>query len=177
MENPEILGRIQMERFIPVEIFRKKVISFELLPFSRFSETTEIVCTTCLDYQCQASSREKAKNLAVFCKWYNSIPFLFSLTITKCQQHLTEIFHRNSRTNGESSKFGENRKRKRKTDKVVKFSLVNEKHLLIWFLFFRIMPFLLKKCSSTIKLYPGLLNFSYQYESQKWRHWFNRHNC
>ena len=68
-----------MERFIPVEIFRKKVISFELLPFPRFSETTEIVCITCLDYQCQASGREKAKNLPVFCKWYNSIPFLFSV--------------------------------------------------------------------------------------------------
>ena len=25
-----------MERFIPVEIFRKKVIRFEVLPFSRF---------------------------------------------------------------------------------------------------------------------------------------------
>ena len=169
MENPEILGIIQMERFIPVEIFRKKVISFELLPFSRFSETTEIVCTTCLDYQCHATGREKAKNLPVFCKWYNSIPFLFSLTKTKYQQHLTEIFHRNFRTNGKRSKFGENRKRKRKTDKVVKFSLVNEKHLLIWFPFFKIMPFLLKKCSSTIKLYPGLLTFYYQYEkSQKW---------
>ena len=35
MENPEISGRIQMERFIPVEIFRKKVIPFEVLPFSR----------------------------------------------------------------------------------------------------------------------------------------------
>ena len=68
-----------MERFSPVEIFRKKVISFELLRFSRFSETTEIVCTICLDYHCQASSREKAKKLPVFCKWYNSIPFLFSV--------------------------------------------------------------------------------------------------
>ena len=38
MENQEISGRIQMERFIPVEIFRKKssVIPFEVLPFSRF---------------------------------------------------------------------------------------------------------------------------------------------
>ena len=36
MENPEIPGRIQMERFIPVEIFREKVIPFEVLPFSRF---------------------------------------------------------------------------------------------------------------------------------------------
>ena len=35
MENPKIPGRIQMERFIPVEIFRKKVIPFEVLPFSR----------------------------------------------------------------------------------------------------------------------------------------------
>ena len=35
MENPEIPGRIQMARFIPVEIFRKKVVPFELLPFSR----------------------------------------------------------------------------------------------------------------------------------------------
>ena len=28
MENPEIPGRIQMEWFIPVEIFRKKSITF-----------------------------------------------------------------------------------------------------------------------------------------------------
>ena len=34
MENPEIPGRIQMERFILVEIIRKKVIPFEVLPFS-----------------------------------------------------------------------------------------------------------------------------------------------
>ena len=36
MENPEIPGRIQMERFIPVEIFGKKGIPFAILPFSRF---------------------------------------------------------------------------------------------------------------------------------------------
>ena len=35
LENPKIPGRIQIERFIPVEIFRKKVIPFEVLPFSR----------------------------------------------------------------------------------------------------------------------------------------------
>ena len=36
MENPEILGRSQMERFIPVEIFREKSNTFRgkiLLPF------------------------------------------------------------------------------------------------------------------------------------------------
>ena len=49
MENQEIPGRIQMERFIPVEIFRKKVIPFEVLPFPVFTETNEIFCTICLD--------------------------------------------------------------------------------------------------------------------------------
>ena len=36
MENPVIPGRIQMEQLIPVEIFRKKGMPFEVLPFSRF---------------------------------------------------------------------------------------------------------------------------------------------
>ena len=36
MENQEISAWIQMERLIPVEIFRKKEIPFEVLPFSRF---------------------------------------------------------------------------------------------------------------------------------------------
>ena len=35
MENLEIPGRIQMERFIPVEIFQKKSNTFEVSPFSR----------------------------------------------------------------------------------------------------------------------------------------------
>ena len=36
MENPEIRGRIQMERFIPVEIFRKKSNTFRSITFSPF---------------------------------------------------------------------------------------------------------------------------------------------
>ena len=36
IEFSVIPGRIQMERFIPVESFRKKVIPFEVFPFSRF---------------------------------------------------------------------------------------------------------------------------------------------
>ena len=36
MENPVIPGRIQMEGFISVEIFRKKVLPYEVLRFSRF---------------------------------------------------------------------------------------------------------------------------------------------
>ena len=105
MENPEISGRIQMERFIPVEIFRKKVIPFEVPKylFPVLTETTEIFCTICLDYQCQASCREKVKIFSVFCKWYNPIPFLFSVPKT-IQYHLKEIFHRNFRTNGTHSR-------------------------------------------------------------------------
>ena len=80
MENPEIPGRIQIERFIPVEIFRKKKNTFRGITFFPFlPETNKIFCTICLGYQCQASSRKKAKNLLLFCKWYNSIPFLFSV--------------------------------------------------------------------------------------------------
>ena len=37
MDNPEIQGRIKMERFIPVEIFRKKSNTFRGITFfSRF---------------------------------------------------------------------------------------------------------------------------------------------
>ena len=46
-----------MERFIPMEIFQKKVTPFEVLPFSHhFTETTEIFWTIYLVNQCQASS-------------------------------------------------------------------------------------------------------------------------
>ena len=36
MENPEILGRIQMERFILVEIFQKKSNTFQGITFFPF---------------------------------------------------------------------------------------------------------------------------------------------
>ena len=36
MENPEIPGRIQLERFIPVEIFRKKRYTFQDITFFPF---------------------------------------------------------------------------------------------------------------------------------------------
>ena len=103
MDNQEIQGRIKMERFIPVEIFLKKSNTFRGITFFPvFTVTTGIFCTICFDYQCQASSREKANNLPVFCKWYISIPFLFSVQ-KNYQYHLTEIFHRNFRTNGKRS--------------------------------------------------------------------------
>ena len=49
MENPEISERIQMERFIPVEISRKHSNTFGgIIPV--VTETTEIFCTICLNY-------------------------------------------------------------------------------------------------------------------------------
>ena len=36
MENPEIRGRIQMERFIPVEIYRKKSNTLRNITFFPF---------------------------------------------------------------------------------------------------------------------------------------------
>ena len=36
MENPEIPGRIQMQQFIPVEIFREKSNTFRGITFSLF---------------------------------------------------------------------------------------------------------------------------------------------
>ena len=58
----------------------QKVIPFAVFPFFPVvTETTKIFCTICLDYQYQASSREKAKKLFVLCEWQNSIPFLFSV--------------------------------------------------------------------------------------------------
>ena len=48
------------------------------------------------------SKREKVKIFTVFCKWYNSISFLFSVP-KKIPVPLTEIFLRNSRTNGKHS--------------------------------------------------------------------------
>ena len=69
MENPENLERIQMEQFVPVEIFRKKsnIPSRYLYLFSVLTETPEIFRIIRLDYQGQGSSREKVKNLPVFC--------------------------------------------------------------------------------------------------------------
>ena len=62
------------------------------------AKTTEIFCTICVDFQCQ--SRVKAENLPVFCKWYNSTLFLFSVRKKKYYYyHLSENFDRKFRKN------------------------------------------------------------------------------
>ena len=79
MENPENLERIQMEQFVPVEIFRKKsnIPSRYLYLFSFLTETTEIFHIIRLDYQGQGSSREKVKNLPLFCQCKVQLFFVF----------------------------------------------------------------------------------------------------
>jgi len=55
--NPVIPGRIQMERFIPVECFWKKGNTFRGIPFSRFFR---ISVPFVHNYQCQAISERTA---------------------------------------------------------------------------------------------------------------------
>ena len=104
MENQKIPGRIQMERFIPVEIFGKKVMPFEVLLFSFFywNDRNLLYHLFGLLVPGFHSCPEKAKTLPVFCQRYNSIPFLFSVP-KKYQYHLTEIFQRNFR--GKRSRY------------------------------------------------------------------------
>ena len=61
------------------KFFRKKVILFEVLPFSRFYRNDRNFLYYLSGLLVPGLCREKAKNLPVFCKWYNSIPFLFSV--------------------------------------------------------------------------------------------------
>ena len=58
----------------------KKVIPFEVLPFSGFYRNDRNFLYHLFGLPVEGfKSREREKNLPVFCKWYNSIPFLFSV--------------------------------------------------------------------------------------------------
>ena len=81
-----------MERFIPVEIVRKKVIPFEILPFSRFYRNDRNFLCYSFGSAPRSKSRESKKFTGI-CKWNNSISILF-LVPKKYQYHMTEIFHR-----------------------------------------------------------------------------------
>ena len=80
MENPEIAGRIQMELFIPGEIFLKKGNTFRDITFFPFLlKRPKFLVPFVWITSARVQVERKRKNLRVFCKWYDSIPFLFSV--------------------------------------------------------------------------------------------------
>ena len=102
MENPEIPGRIQMERLslIPVEIFRKKSNTFRgitVLPFlpkrPKFSVPFVWITSATLHVE------RKRKIYQYFVNGTTQSCSCFRRQ-KKNHYHLTEIFHRNFRTNG-----------------------------------------------------------------------------
>ena len=75
------------------KFFREKSNAFRGITFFPFlPKGPKFPLPFFLDYQCQAPSREKAKNLPVFCKWYNSIPFLFSVPQKNTSDILRKFF-------------------------------------------------------------------------------------
>ena len=68
-----------MDRFIPVEIFPKKVLHFEVLPFSHFYRNDRNVLYHLSGLLVPGFISRENEKFIVFCKWYNSIPFLFSV--------------------------------------------------------------------------------------------------
>ena len=117
MENQKIPGRIQRERFTLVDVFRKKSNTFRgitFLPFlpKRLKFSVPFVWITTASLQVE----RKRKIYRYFVNGTTQSRSCF-LCQKKYQHHLTEIFHRNFRKNGKRSKFCENGKRKRKTDK------------------------------------------------------------
>ena len=103
MKNREFWQEFEWNGSFWSKFSGKKEIPFEVFPFSRFYDQNFLYHLFGL-HQCQASYRKKAKILPVFCKWYNSIPVLFSVP-KKYQYHLTEVFHRNFLTNGKRSRL------------------------------------------------------------------------
>ena len=103
LKNPEIPGGIQMERFIPVEVFLQKsntfrgITCFPFLPKRpRFSVPFVWITSARLHLQ--------RKQKLVFYKWHchNSIPFLFSVP-KKISVPFDWSFHRNFLTNSKRS--------------------------------------------------------------------------
>ena len=105
MEDPEIPGRIQMERFIPVEIFREKSKTFRGITFfpylpKRPKFSVPFVCIT--------SARLHVKKKWKIYQYFVNVTTQ-SGSYFRCQKqyqyHLTEMFHRNFRANGKRLLF------------------------------------------------------------------------
>ena len=91
-----------MERFIPVEIFRKKVILCEVLPFSRFYRNDQNFLCHCLITSARLHVQRKRKLYRYFVNGKTQ-----SCSCFRCQKkyrnHLTETIPRNFRANGKRS--------------------------------------------------------------------------
>ena len=95
MENPEIPGRIQMERFIPVEIFRKKSNTFRGITFFPFLPkrpkfSVPFVWIT----SAKLHVKKKRKLYRYFVNGGNSIPFLFSVPPPRPPQKTSTIWRK-----------------------------------------------------------------------------------
>ena len=106
MENSEISGRIQMERFIPVEIFRKKSNAFRGITFFPFLlKRPKFVVPFVWITSARLHAQRKRKLCRYFVKGTTQSRSCFRWQKIY-RYHLTEIFDRNFRTNGKCSRGG-----------------------------------------------------------------------
>ena len=103
MENPEIPGRIQMERFIPVEIFRKKSNTFRgitFFPFLPKRPKFSVPFVWITSARLQVERKQKINQYFVNATTRSRSCYRCR---KKIHYHLTEVFHQNFRTNGKRS--------------------------------------------------------------------------
>ena len=93
MENPEIPGRIQMERFIPVEIFRQKSNTFRSITFFPFFPKQPKFSVPFVWITSARLHVERKRKIYRY----------FVNGKTQFQKHLTKIFDLNFRTNSKRS--------------------------------------------------------------------------
>lgn len=110
MEIPVILGRIEMEQLIPVEIFRKERNTFRAITFfpfllKRLKFFVQFVQLTSARLPLEAEGekwRSFPRRAMVFRKWYNSNQCLFSKTFSSTVPFVRN-FCRSFLTNGKRS--------------------------------------------------------------------------
>ena len=119
MENPVIPARIQMERFIPVELFRKKGNALRGITFSSlFPEFPEISVPFVNNTSARLLTAVFPRKWDQMIKWYGSFPFrlhdenqMIRLILVpfsrweKVQFHLCNKINRKFHPNGKRSLF------------------------------------------------------------------------
>ena len=98
MENPEIPGTIQMEQFIPVEIFRSITFSPFLPKRPKFSVPFVWITSA------RPHAQRRSKLNRYFVNGTSQSRSCFRCQ-NKYQYHLMDIFHRKFRKNGKRSRF------------------------------------------------------------------------